>query len=234
MLYEGASVIHGRPYPLQGQTYANLFVHFEPVGHGERHMHLRQDSKALFEQALKKRQAEAAAGAYGQLATDHNDGHSGMARAQRGLPYYVPPKHQDQWEQKFVYVKKPSTRKTKSSSSSDGVDGADEDNDGAGDDASEDDPDGRLFHNLAAKGMLYRMKDMVQKDPSILTQEDPNGWLALHEAARSGHTRGKLRLSKEMNFWPKGCTISRTLILAIYMDSLFSPLPPQWSNTSAP
>lgn len=32
ILYESHSIIHGRPFPLQGQFMANLFVHFEPIG----------------------------------------------------------------------------------------------------------------------------------------------------------------------------------------------------------
>ena len=35
VFYESHSLIHGRPFPLQGRFYANCFVHFEPVeGHG--------------------------------------------------------------------------------------------------------------------------------------------------------------------------------------------------------
>ena len=32
VLYESHSVIHGRPFPLKGKYYANIFVHFEPMG----------------------------------------------------------------------------------------------------------------------------------------------------------------------------------------------------------
>ena len=32
VLYESHSVIHGRPFPLQGRFYANIFVHFEAIG----------------------------------------------------------------------------------------------------------------------------------------------------------------------------------------------------------
>jgi prolyl 4-hydroxylase len=32
VLYESHSVIHGRPFPLKGSYYANVFVHFEPIG----------------------------------------------------------------------------------------------------------------------------------------------------------------------------------------------------------
>lgn len=37
VLYESHSVLHGRPFPLKGRFMANLFVHFEPVGHSLRH-----------------------------------------------------------------------------------------------------------------------------------------------------------------------------------------------------
>jgi prolyl 4-hydroxylase len=32
VLYEGARLAHGRPYPLQGEFYASVFVHFRPAG----------------------------------------------------------------------------------------------------------------------------------------------------------------------------------------------------------
>jgi prolyl 4-hydroxylase len=31
VLYESHSIIHGRPFPLKGRFYANIFVHFEPT-----------------------------------------------------------------------------------------------------------------------------------------------------------------------------------------------------------
>eukprot|EP00586_Coscinodiscus_wailesii_P008116 CAMPEP_0172522434 /NCGR_PEP_ID=MMETSP1066-20121228/293120_1 /TAXON_ID=671091 /ORGANISM="Coscinodiscus wailesii, Strain CCMP2513" /LENGTH=469 /DNA_ID=CAMNT_0013305433 /DNA_START=130 /DNA_END=1539 /DNA_ORIENTATION=+ len=37
VLYESHSVLHGRPYPLKGRFYANVFIHFEPTGHSLRH-----------------------------------------------------------------------------------------------------------------------------------------------------------------------------------------------------
>ena len=30
VLYESHTVLHGRPFPLQGRHYANVFVHFQP------------------------------------------------------------------------------------------------------------------------------------------------------------------------------------------------------------
>lgn len=37
VLYESHSVLHGRPFPLKGRHYANIFIHFEPTGHSLRH-----------------------------------------------------------------------------------------------------------------------------------------------------------------------------------------------------
>jgi len=37
VLYESHSVLHGRPFPLKGRLYANIFIHFEPTGHSLRH-----------------------------------------------------------------------------------------------------------------------------------------------------------------------------------------------------
>merc|ERR1712038_1549420 len=37
VLYESHSVLHGRPFPLKGRYFANVFIHFEPTGHTLRH-----------------------------------------------------------------------------------------------------------------------------------------------------------------------------------------------------
>eukprot|EP00555_Chaetoceros_dichaeta_P002645 CAMPEP_0198249708 /NCGR_PEP_ID=MMETSP1447-20131203/1137_1 /TAXON_ID=420782 /ORGANISM="Chaetoceros dichaeta, Strain CCMP1751" /LENGTH=490 /DNA_ID=CAMNT_0043934395 /DNA_START=116 /DNA_END=1588 /DNA_ORIENTATION=+ len=37
VLYESHSVLHGRPFPMKGRFYANIFIHFEPTGHTLRH-----------------------------------------------------------------------------------------------------------------------------------------------------------------------------------------------------
>jgi len=43
IFYESHSVIHGRPFPLQGRYYANVFVHFEPIGHSSQHEESKLD-----------------------------------------------------------------------------------------------------------------------------------------------------------------------------------------------
>ena len=61
ILYESHSVVHGRPFPLKGRFYANVFIHFEPVGHSvdhgfdpenEAHMDTIQEIKSGFNKEL--------------------------------------------------------------------------------------------------------------------------------------------------------------------------------------
>ncbi len=35
VLYESHSVLHGRPFPLMGKYFANIFVHFKPFFEGD-------------------------------------------------------------------------------------------------------------------------------------------------------------------------------------------------------
>lgn len=35
VLYESHTVLHGRPFPLKGRYFSNIFVHFEPIDHKE-------------------------------------------------------------------------------------------------------------------------------------------------------------------------------------------------------
>lgn len=44
VLYEGHSTIHGRPFPLKGNFYANAFVHFEPAAAIGQYQYQQQDS----------------------------------------------------------------------------------------------------------------------------------------------------------------------------------------------
>jgi len=57
VLYESHSVIHGRPFPLRGKFYANIFVHFEPIGalrreHDDDELVLDEDAHATREVGL--------------------------------------------------------------------------------------------------------------------------------------------------------------------------------------
>merc|ERR1712038_466424 len=61
VLYESHSVLHGRPYPLKGRFYANIFIHFEPVGHTLRHHGYEPDEshydEGQYKESVKKSQS---------------------------------------------------------------------------------------------------------------------------------------------------------------------------------
>ena len=44
VLYESSTVLHGRPAPLNGKFYANIFVHFEPIDHKEMNRKFRLEN----------------------------------------------------------------------------------------------------------------------------------------------------------------------------------------------
>eukprot|EP01039_Chlorochromonas_danica_P005604 gene5604-6171_t len=43
VFYESSTILHGRPFPLKGRYFANIFVHFEPLVHEE--MNQRDDEE---------------------------------------------------------------------------------------------------------------------------------------------------------------------------------------------
>lgn len=71
VLYESHSVLHGRPFPLKGRYFANIFVHFEPVGHS-----LRHNAKEAAERAAAAHQDNHSTGGHEQEESD-------------GLPPYI-------------------------------------------------------------------------------------------------------------------------------------------------
>mmetsp|Transcript_7159 Transcript_7159/g.8293 ORF Transcript_7159/g.8293 Transcript_7159/m.8293 type:complete len:475 (+) Transcript_7159:72-1496(+) len=74
VLYESHSVIHGRPFPLKGRYFANLFVHFEPTGHTLRHHNHETDAG----EDVDRKYREA-----------NNRGSGGHEVDQDGLPSYI-------------------------------------------------------------------------------------------------------------------------------------------------
>lgn len=74
VLYESHSVIHGRPFPLKGRHFANIFVHFEPVGHTMRHHNHQTDAEDDVDQKYRDSLMR---------------GSAGHENEQDGLPSYI-------------------------------------------------------------------------------------------------------------------------------------------------
>lgn len=175
ILYEGHSVIHGRPYPFQGHFYANLFVHFEPIGytfHLEQQIKQRQlrdsnngrDLSSLFQYLLEKQD---------KIPKQVHYPPALAPSAQQESDIHLPPyelkdkTEQERWRQDYLFVRQATLKEPKIKRI----------------------PGVTSGHILAATGQLEALKQAAEGNPSLLHQADANGWKPIHEAARGGHVK---------------------------------------------
>jgi hypothetical protein len=114
VLYESHSVIHGRPFPLKGNYYANVFLHFEPLGHTLRHsqegaygttdVDLPDLAKEAYERALQMEQMK------DQDATVQKKPKRSPLEV-HDLPPYVPEDKKVQWQQQYDFEKEHKVRR---------------------------------------------------------------------------------------------------------------------------
>ena len=153
ILYESASVIHGRPFPLKGKRsfYANVFVHFEPLGISKNE--LPQDPNFhlayLYQKAWKKQQAECNNDEC-KLQIDFN--------MEEVVPPYILPGSEE--EQRWIQNHPRATTAN-----------AEEKKKKANEYLSKLD-----VHFAAASGDLNLLKLIAAEDPKSLHRVDRNGW----------------------------------------------------------
>lgn len=166
ILYEGHSIIHGRPFPLKGRHYANVFLHFEPIGFTEKHSDRQKDNDQatlamLYQKAeLKSRSMESS-----------RKSKSSVVPSATTTPNYVREEKSSMWRQEYIYN---HYIFGKISSKLSGW-------------SVNDEPKEMTAHTAAALGKLERLKILEKQDPSLLVKKDKNGWQPIHEAARGGH-----------------------------------------------
>jgi Ankyrin repeats (3 copies) len=193
VVYEGASVIHGRPYPLPSgslelpvggdPTYmAVLYLHFEPVGYTLQHTLDRQAkddgvAESLYDEmptttgamdkASKVAFERALAVQQERMQQSKAQEFKGKMelRAKDEVPRYVWDNYRDMYQQRFVFQHEPAIYPK---------------------------PSKVIFgqisaHQAAALGDLLALKSLAAKDRYLLFKADLNGWRPLHEAARSGY-----------------------------------------------
>ena len=155
----------GRPFPLKGNYYANIFIHFEPENHCIRHaermkgVELAEDVEEMYKRALRKQIAlKKSAEAYGEK---YNSGVQDKLSATE-LPFFIEPySYQAQrWKQEVEYKKNIHDLRQA--------------------------PPPSLANVLASRGDLKELKLLALSHPGILLKPDNNGWQPIHEAARSG------------------------------------------------
>ena len=169
LLYEGHSVIHGRPFSLRGLYQANIFLHFEPTDYTIRHEASSTgklpDKTQLNPEELYKRAFE----------LYDPDRISSFLGKLRDIPPYINKKTQSElrWkgiqeDARPIYTNE-YTLKVK----------------------IHDDPKEERFHldlhHFASTGNLEKLMKELEKRPDAVHQKDNNGWMLIHEAARGGH-----------------------------------------------
>lgn len=163
ILYESHSIIHGRPFPLQGRYYANVFIHFEPLGQNAKKL----DLNILYRQAWEKQQSECSKDDNHdcKLQLDFNMEEVKIHGQKKIPPYIIPGSEEEKrWLQAHSHAKLTKTK----------------------------DIVKKVVDNLdanfaAAAGDIKLLKLIVKDDPKALHRVDMNGWSPLTEAARGGH-----------------------------------------------
>ena len=128
VLYESHSVIHGRPFALNGRYFANVFVHFEPLGHTLRHsqkgaygsdIKRPQSARDAYEAAMEEQQQE-------HVESNFNTPTTTKVRPPTkpktpDMPPYVPPEKEVEWKQQYDFEKEEKVRCTELNIRYDGV-----------------------------------------------------------------------------------------------------------------
>lgn len=167
--------VTGRPFPLQGRYYANVFIHFEPIGHSLRHEDKLAGGDAE-EQYMKAREMKRADGA-----------------TMDDLPPYIKKgtPEEKRWRQKNALGVQEVSNSDKSILETHTFQTVYFGSKlcflfrtlkmkelGTGTNTP---------HTIAAQGRLGDLAKIAKKDKELLHQPDENGWIPLHEAVRSGH-----------------------------------------------
>mmetsp|Transcript_18770 Transcript_18770/g.27819 ORF Transcript_18770/g.27819 Transcript_18770/m.27819 type:complete len:514 (-) Transcript_18770:428-1969(-) len=161
VLYESHSVVHGRPFPLKGRYYANIFIHFEPTGHTLRHHGDIHDHDYDVDSTYKKAQAK---------------GHGGHENDNNGLPVYLieGTPEESNWRKSHRNYQKPKRPQDERKSALERK--MDTFSTGS-----------TLAHAAAQEGDATTLNKLISGNKALVSQQDKNGWQPIHEGARGGH-----------------------------------------------
>jgi prolyl 4-hydroxylase len=159
VLYESHSVIHGRPFPLKGDLFVNVFVHFEPTDTSS------YDPKIGLPPYIIPGSAWAKA-----WKQDYPGGWLWAREQGYSADYYEEEEEDEEDEEDEENENEEEEEK--------GEDG----------DEGDHDADGVLVAAKAIwQGDVEWLREIAEQDPATLDQLDENGWHALHEAVRFGN-----------------------------------------------
>ena len=157
VLYESHSILHGRPFPMKGRYYANVFIHFEPTGHSLRHFEDHKHDGDI----------------HGKYKESVEKGHGGHENSEEGLPHYLKPGSPEEAHWKASH---PNYKRQKEQRASAVQRKMDTFATGS-----------TLAHSAAQEGDVETLLKVIAEDEKQIHASDKNGWTPLHEAARGGH-----------------------------------------------
>jgi len=159
VLYESHSVMHGRPFALKGRYFANVFIHFEPIGHTLRHDPSFQDeSNHNGKNDLHEKYKEAIKN--GQGGHENNEQHL-------KLPPYI--------------LENTDVAEEWIAEHENGEEGYDDEQG-----VNESTTGSTVAHIAAQEGNILNLIDVIEANEHLIHSKDSNGWTPLHEGARTG------------------------------------------------
>ena len=200
ILYESHSIIHGRPFQFNGESFANVFVHFEPLGfHSGADGSEEESLENLYQRAWKK--------AMSKCSQEGSDCSRVDLNSKGEFPSYIIPNSEEdrRWRQtqkrsKMSLVDKNWIKSVNAhtvrrdcvffsqcrfslTTLSDGticvIQAAST-------------GDLHAIKAIAGRSQIHASRDLLStnhsqaENPRLLTKKDNNGWNTLHEAARGG------------------------------------------------
>ena len=191
VLYESHTVLHGRPHPLKGRFYANVFVHFIPVDHDANNEELVKTKLKNLKLGGHEHEQHDAATLERHAALHDKE------QTEKAVKDLL--KLQEKWKKDTNEDAEEEQEELREAE----AEGLEEEEEGEGkvevdlgeEDAEdveadeEEEPDGRTeIHRAAAEGDLEGLEKLLSTpgNSDMLHARDVYDWQAVHEAARAG------------------------------------------------
>jgi len=163
-LYESHTVLHGRPFPLKGKLYANLFVHFIPIDHDIMN---DEDHNDHSKHTHHKTTSNLKISGHEQSNHDEEDVIRHMHHMDR--------EREDAEDRNFHSIEDAEEPQ-------EGEEPEEQE-----EDQYEPDPLRTELHDAVSAGDLERVMEIVEADHRLVHAKDSLDWQPIHEAARAGH-----------------------------------------------